>query len=246
MTKGFFRFVAGKLPLRLLPTDSTFRVFQRLSSWLAGVTFFCDWQLEARGRPQFFKHQIDIARWPFEPHRWSFTARGVYAREVMFKGCTVLDLCCGDGSYSYLFFSDIARQVIAIDNDEHAIRYARKYHATRNVSFRRMDILRDGLPGEEYDVVVWNAAICYFSETEIGLVLSRVIAASKPTLKLVGMLPKANGWIDHKTEFDDASAVNRFLRQYFGEVVTREIDEGAATSFYFQAAVPLKSSQRGG
>ena len=43
----------------------------------------------------------------------------------MFDKCKVLDVCCGDGSYSYMFFSDIAGHIDAIDNDEYALQYAK-------------------------------------------------------------------------------------------------------------------------
>jgi ubiquinone/menaquinone biosynthesis C-methylase UbiE len=38
----------------------------------------------------------------------------------------VLDLCCGDGSISFLFFSDIANKIDAVDVDRDAIMYGRK------------------------------------------------------------------------------------------------------------------------
>jgi SAM-dependent methyltransferase len=209
----------------------------------ARLLFIRDWQLEARGRPQFFKHAMNLAHWPFDAGRWAFVARGVYAREVMHRGCRVLDLCCGDGAYSRLFFSDIAGRVDAVDLDEHAIAYARKYHPGPQVYYQKMDIVVDPLPAQDYDVVVWNAAICYFAEPQIKAVLDKVIAASKPEMKLVGMLPKANGWIDHKTEFAEAVDVDLFLRRFFAEVDVRQIDEGGAMSFYFRARAPLATSR---
>ena len=237
--RSALRRVTRIVPLRWLPLDGMLRGAQRLASMLAAALFVKDWQLEARGRPQFFKHQINLSRWSFEPARWSFVARGVYARELMFRGCKVLDLCCGDGSYSHLFFSDIAGKVDAVDNDLYAIDYARRYHASAVVNFHRTDIIADPLPDSGYDVVVWNAAICYFSQSDLHDILRKIIAAGAPGMQLCGMLPKANGWIDHKTEFSDLAAVERFLKQFFSQVALREIDEGSAITFYFQASVPV-------
>jgi SAM-dependent methyltransferase len=230
------------LPLGIIPLDGMLRLSQRVSSAVADGIFLRDWKLEVLGRPQFFKHQIDLCRWPSEPSRWSFTARGVYAREDMFDGCKVLDLCCGDGSYSFLFFSDIAGAVDAVDRDRHALAYARRQFAAPNIAYHEIDIVREPLPSAGYDFVIWNAAICYFSEQEIRQIIVKIIAAGKAGLRLCGMLPKANGWVDHKTEFADSSAVAGFLRQYFRTVAIREVAEGSAVSFYFQASSPFKQA----
>src|SRR2546422_9655686 len=137
--------------MRLLPLDSLLLLAQRCSSIVAGSLILRDWRLEAYDRPQFFKHQINLSRWRFEPGRWSFAARGVYARQSMFKGCSVLDLCCGDGSNSYLFFSDIAGHIDAVDNDTMALSYARRYHSAPAISYHRIDIVNQPLPGRRYD-----------------------------------------------------------------------------------------------
>jgi SAM-dependent methyltransferase len=241
--KSLARRIARYLPLRWLPLDSAVRVSQRMAWFFARLLFMRDWQLEARGRPQFFKHAMNLAQWPFDPARWAFTARGVYAREHMRRGCKVLDLCCGDGAYSRLFFADIAGKVDAVDFDEYALAYARRYHAAPAVHFHRLDIVNQPFPDRDYDVVVWNAAICYFSEPDIRVVLDKIIAASRPDMRLIGMLPRAHGWIDHKTEFSTAAEVETYLRQFFSEVSLREVDEGGAVSFYFRARAPLATSR---
>jgi SAM-dependent methyltransferase len=236
--------MARVLPLRLIPLDALLRLAQRTTSAVAGALYLRDWLLEARGRPQFFKHQINLARWPLEPARWAFAARGVYARQAMFKGSKVLDLCCGDGSVSYLFFSDIAGQVDAVDNDAYAIAYARRYFPSPVVKYHQVDILSSEFPSSDYDFVVWNAAICYFREAEIRCILRKIAAAGKQSMRMTGMLPRANRWVDHKTEFEDRAAVEKLLLEYFAAVEVREVDEGTALTFYFQAASPLPAYKR--
>jgi SAM-dependent methyltransferase len=226
------------VPIGLVPIETMLRLSQRITAALAGALFLREWRFQVRGRPRFFKHQINLARWALEPSRWAFTARGVYARERMFEGCKVLDLCCGDGSYSYLFFSDIAARIDAVDNDPHAIDYARRINGAASISYHQMDIVNQPLPDSGYDVVVWNAAICYFSEAEIRNILRKIVAAGSAQVRLAGMLPKANGWIDHKTEFQDCQAVERLLREFFEEVSVRDVNEAPTITFYFQASHP--------
>jgi SAM-dependent methyltransferase len=239
--KNVIRYSIRKMPIWIFPLDSIFWFSQRVTAVIAKILYFRDWQLESQGRPQFFKHQINIGRWPVEPYRWSFAARGVYAREKMFSQCKVLDLCCGDGSYSYLFFSDIAGKIDAVDNDIYAINYARKYFSSPSINYCQLDIINQPLPSKEYDFVVWNAAICYFDESEIIKILQKIVDAGKPSMTLTGMLPKANGWVDHKTEFSNTEQVVLLLQKFFDSVEIKEVDEGRAITLYFQASNPRKN-----
>ena len=236
--KKFVLRILSLVPIRFFPLDLFLRVSQWITSTIAYLLFIRDWQLEANGRPQFFKHTINLARWPFEPSRWAFVVRGVYSRETMFRGCKVLDLCCGDGSYSKLFYSDIASHIDAVDNDSVAIKYARKYHSNSKISFHKIDIINQDLPSTGYDIVVWNAAICYFELDEIKRIILKIIKSGKPSMQLIGMMPKANGWVDHKTEFSETEPIRQLFSQYFKDVTIKEVDEIAITTFYFQVSSP--------
>jgi SAM-dependent methyltransferase len=229
-----------RLLMRVLPLDSLLLLSQRFSAFVSALLMLRDWRLEAFGRPQFFKHEVNLGRWRFEPARWAFTARGVYAREAMFKGCLVLDLCCGDGSNSYLFFADVAGHIDAVDNDESSLAYAKRFHAHPSIHYQRINIVNQPLPARKYDFVVWNAAICYFSETEIKSILQKVAGAGRPGMIFRGMLPAASGYADHKTEFQDTKSVRALLDEYFGDVQVHEIAEAVTRTFYFKAREPLR------
>jgi hypothetical protein len=225
--------------LRFVPLDALLLLSQRIAAHIASILIFRDWRLQAYGRPQFFKHELNLSLWRFEPARWAFAARGVHARESMFKDCTVLDLSCGDGSNSYLFFSDIAGHIDAVDNDAAALSYARRYHAAPAISYHHIDIVSQPLPAKKYDFVVWNAAICYFTEPEIRAILKKITSVASGKTAFFGMLPAASGYADHKTEFSDAESLEAMLAGYFGEVAIREIDEASGRTFYFRASNPL-------
>lgn len=231
------------VPSWLMPLDLLLRGAMRVTSAISRGIFVLDWRVEVRGRPQFFKHQIDICCWPFEPSLWSFAARGVYARENMFRGCKVLDLCCGDGSYSYLFFSDIAGAIDAVDNDSSAVAYARSYFSSPVINHHRLDIVSQYFPAKEYDFIVWNAAICYFKKVDIENIVRKCLSAGKTSFELSGMLPKANQHTDHKTEFNDVSEVKCLFASYFDVVNVKEIDEGNSTTFYFKCRSPVSQAK---
>lgn len=237
------RFIAA-LPLHMVPMDAALNALQRLTAAMASVIFVRDWRIKDRGRPQFYKHRINLARWCIEPFRWTFAARGVYAREVMTPGCRVVDICCGDGSYSYLFFSDVAGHIDAVDRDGYAISYAKKYHCAPNIAFHQRDITAEGLPGTGYDVAVWNGAISYFDLPGIHRVLSEIVGCGTAKVKFAGMIPKANGWVDHKTEFQDSDEIRSLFSAYFEDIEIREVVEGKTMSYYVLAKETRRTVSR--
>jgi hypothetical protein len=232
----------GRFCFRLLNIDLFFRISQRTSYLLARLTFFKDWVVMANGWPQYFNHQINLYQWMYRPAGWSFTARGVYARERMFQGCKVLDLCCGDGSYSYLFFSDIAGAIDAVDRDPQALRHARKYYASRpNIRFHRLDAVTDEFPRSDYDFVVWNAAICYFDLPDIHRILRKIADCGSAGMYLYGIAPLATGYADHKTEFRDVAELRGLLMNYFTDVHVQQVDELTIQNVYFRASGPRRA-----
>ena len=92
------------------------------------------------------------------------------------------------------------------------------------------------MPSSNYDFIIWNADICYFDNHDIDLILRKFIDAGTPKMILTGMLPKGNGWIDHKTEFSEAAEVKELLLRYFKLVDIKEVSEGQSFTFYFKAS----------
>jgi hypothetical protein len=92
------------------------------------------------------------------------------------------------------------------------------------------------LPSKNYDFIIWNAAICYFDNHEIDLILRKFIDVGTPEMILTGMLPKSNGWVDHKTEFSEVTKIKELLLRYFKQVDVSEVLEGQTSTFYFKAS----------
>lgn len=228
---------------RVINLDLFFRISQRLSAGIANLIFFKDWGLRINGLPAYYDHRLNLYKWIYNPEEWAFTARGVYARERMFRGCKVLDLCCGDGSYSYFYFSDIAGSIDAVDKDTAAIKHAAKHYCRSNITYHKLDVTKDKLPSSDYDFIVWNAAICYFDIIDIQAVLKKIAYAGNPVMSFYGMTPLATGYVDHRTEFKDISELKGLLMQYFTYVHIWSIDEITVKNVYFYASGPIKDSQ---
>jgi len=161
----------------------------------------------------------------------------------MFQGCRVMDVCCGNGSYSYLFFSDIAGCVDAIDKDSNALAFARNHFAAENINYLQIDVLNENFPSSNYDVIVLNAAISYFNDDQINLILKKIVDSGKDAMLFFGMTPETNNYIDHKTEFSNPSELEQVLNRYFAQVEIKVIEESTGRSIYFRACKPNMRSR---
>jgi len=132
------------------------------------------------GHHVWHPHQLDLAMWHRDrnPH---FAERGIYSHQVISPGDNVLELCSGDGFYTYYFFSGKASHVDALDIDDNALEHARRHHSSSNIQYYRSNIVLDPFPSKSYDVVVWDSAIRRLKVEEIEIVLSKVIEVLTPT-----------------------------------------------------------------
>lgn len=141
-----------------------------------------DWYLSSK-TPSSFKHEINLYSWRFNPAEVEFVELA-YGRMHLKKGDTVLDLCCGDGSYAYLFFSDLASKIDSIDYDAHTIAYAKKNFAAENITFICANLLEHPMPEESYDLVVWTSGVAYFTKDNRAKILEKIHRALKSSGKL--------------------------------------------------------------
>ena len=191
--------------------------------------------------PEWFDHRADLYRWaelrvPF------WVERGVFSREVMFQGCRVLDLCCGDGFYPYYFYSGTASQIDAVDRDPTAIIHARKWHGHPTIRYVQQDLIADEFPDTDYDVITWDGAIEHFSLDEIRQVLQKCVKAMKTPYGVLNgytIIARDSGKShpDHQHEFCSAEELKNLLRESFPFVGTLETKYPERHNLYFRAAL---------
>ncbi len=230
-----------RILFKIFNIDIMFTMAQSVSRFFANLLFYRDWACKVNGLPKYFDHHINLYRWTKDPKQWDFIVRGFYPREKMFPGCKVLDLCCGDGSYSYLFYSDIAGLIDAVDADGTAIKKAEKINHAANIKYHQLDIIKDAFPSSGYDFVIWNAAICYFDLSDIHKILKKIAVSGNGSMQLYGITPLATGFIDHKHEFGDTQELKVLLEQYFADVHLKEvkIENAKKRDIYFRAKAPV-------
>ena len=122
--------------------------------------------------PENFDHQIDQFYWWAASRNPQWVERGVYGALAL-TGGNLLELCCGDGFNARNFYSLKAQQVVACDFDAKIISIAKRKNAAPNVSFHIADI-RTQMPAGQYDNIVWDAAIDYFTEPEIMNIMQSI------------------------------------------------------------------------
>lgn len=197
---------------------------KRYLAWDAEQSIRADW---GHGKqPLFFKHEANLYRWRFRPEEVEWVERGMNARQYFFPGCRVLDLCCGDGSYPYLFYADIAGQVDAVDSCTEALAYAEQHFSHPRVRYHRRDVLREPFPSGAYDVAIINGGLAYFSEGEQKQLLAKLPAVLGSGGVFVGTTPMAahsgkKHTVHHAREFASEVELRRLLLSVFSRVDVR-------------------------
>ena len=190
--------------------------------------------------PEWFDHRADLYR--FSELRVPFwVERGVFSREVMFQGCRVLDLCCGDGFYAYHFYSGSASHIDAVDLDPMAIAHARKWHSHPKIKYAQLNVANDMFPGAEYDVITWDAAIEHFQTDQIRTILGKCASALKDTTGVLcgyTIIARSSdkSHPEHKHEFVSAAELKDLLLTSFPFVGTIQTEYAERHNIYFRAA----------
>src|ERR1035438_4700951 len=142
---------------------------------LVATTHLLQYKVEGFLRPdaEWFDHAMDAYwQWP-RKQRSMFLERGVMNTLAMRPGAQILELCCGDGFYSHLFYASRGAHVLAVDQNASAVRHARRFHGHPRIEYRRCDI-RDAIPEGSFDNVVWDSAIHHFTPPEVRSILASI------------------------------------------------------------------------
>lgn len=211
-----------------------------ISSKAHKLQFFLEW---SHDNPEHFDHNIDLyykwkktrASFPMERGVWSAFALSQNGE----KGNT-LDLCCGDGFYSFYFYSHLSSKVTSIDFEESAISQARQMHHSENIEYLLGDI-RKHIPDGPFDNIMWDAAIEHFTENEIQGLMARIKKVLSPNGILSGYTIVEDHSGDkrlhqHEYEFHNKEDLSRFLTPYFKNVVVMQNKYEERENLYFYAS----------
>ena len=136
------------------------------------------WTLSKRS-PSHYDHEINLYNWIYKPSITQFVEPGFFARNLIKKGDKVLDLCSGDGFYTYLFLSELASSVDAIDISSENIKNSLKKYNRENINYINADLIKYNLKKNNYDVIVWSEGIAYFNDSDRKIIYKNIINSLK-------------------------------------------------------------------
>ncbi len=192
----------------------------------------------------WFDHRFDHLR---GPENWYWTERGVLGRKLLTRDSVVLDLCCGDGIFSGLYYSTVAKHVDAVDRNGKAIRMARRRYTSNNVTFHILDVLKDNFPRDQYNVIFFFVSIEHFSAEAGTRLLQKIAGAVDPNNGvLFGSTPifhhRGAHNYEHDNEFLSLEQLRTFLTPHFDQVELWFSEWPGRDECYFRCSRPKKLS----
>jgi SAM-dependent methyltransferase len=132
-------------------------------------------------------------------------------------GSRLLELGCGTGYYTDVFFSPFAAEIVAIDIDPRAIETARRSHQAKNIRYEVMDF-RKTLPEGIFDVVVWTPTIFAYTPDEVHTFMTRLREVMRPNARLCGFTCIETSHRDPEALWYDMNSLAERLKRYFRNV----------------------------
>lgn len=236
MTK-FLLNLFGERNTRLFYNFLTYRL-RKISAQIHQKQMEFEWS--RKNEPRWFNHFSDQFYQFRENKNSIWLERGVFTTLVLNNTSNVLEIGCGDGFNTFHFFSERCRKITAIDFDENALSFAKKYNSNSKIEYKKVNIL-EGLPGGIYDNVIWDGSIEQFSEFEINSILSDIKNSLSDKGILSGYTAKGDkknkiNLSHNKREFESKSELISLLRLYFKNVLVLETMFKNKVSFYFFAS----------
>lgn len=228
------------------------RLLRKISAFTHKAQYYIEW---SSNNPEHFDHFIDL-NYQWMKNRSSFPMeRGVFSSFALENNKDLygntLDLCCGDGFYTYLFYSKRSRKVVGIDFDALAISSAKKNFPKTNIEFILGDI-RSDIPEGPFRNIVWDAGIEHFTEIEISNLMSRIKDVLEDNGILSGYTIKEDHHHEgkmlhqHEYEFHSKEDLARFFQPHFKNVQIIETVYPERVNYYFYASdgeLPFETDQ---
>jgi len=203
--------------------DRLAEISREFAQTVHSAKLFCEWTVPPG--PEFTDHFLN--QYALLPaFRRTFWMEGpVLVALALTRGGKALELCCGSGYNSNVFYSPVVGELVCLDFDPRAIEVARRFHQQPNIRYEVADI-RDGVPKGPFDNVVWDAAIEHFTATEIAGILGAIRTCLAPDGLLCGYTVAEVGDTrqhpDHEYEFKGMRDLGDLLKRHFPRVLVIE------------------------
>jgi SAM-dependent methyltransferase len=154
--------------------------------------------------------------------RWTWWLEGpAFCGLVIEPGSRILELGCGTGYYTDIFFSPFAAEIVAIDIDSRAIEIARRLHQAKNIHYEVMDC-RTSLPEGPFDVVVWTPSIFAYTVDEVHGLMEKLRRVISKNAHLCGWTAVETNERGPEILWYDMKSLAERLKQHFKNVCAFE------------------------
>jgi MoaA/NifB/PqqE/SkfB family radical SAM enzyme len=201
----------------------------RSGKMASDLLFRGQWDYEI---PEWFDHRHHF----LNPERWFTDFWAASADNIIpllpLEG-KMLNLCSGDGFYDYYFYRKRVSEIICIEMNHEAYRFAKRLHSADNIKYINGNVLTWNPPVSYFDVVVICGAIELFPPADQQTIFKIALKALKPGGWFCGDTPakKTDGkhisrhehqWVD-ETQMRNALGTC-FKKVQTGTLKSREID----------------------
>ncbi|WP_155253692.1 class I SAM-dependent methyltransferase [Bradyrhizobium japonicum] len=182
------------------------------------------WAWQVYGEPHFSIHSgafFGLLNGDLGQGIYAFT-RAFLSAEIIREGDNVLDIGCGDGSFTKRFYAPRSALVDAIDIEESAISYATTHNGAVNISYRRLDAVNEPFPRLGYDVIIFDGAIGHFTREGSSAVLEKISSALAPQGVFCGSESIGPEGPDHLQIFQTIDDLRSLLQERFRHVRVKQ------------------------
>jgi len=192
--------------------------------------------VEERSVSQFDADVVEQGGYLYaDPDRFSCRVANQRITQAMFrfarpKGRRVIDIGCGDGTYTQELLAGGAAEVLAVDAAAEAIAYAaERCEAFSNARFEAVDIYELEVPGDPYDVAIVRCMLHHLYDAPAAI--ARVCSVARevvvcepngynPILKVIEKVSPYH--VAHEEKSYSPRLLDRWFEQAGGEVLERE------------------------
>jgi ubiquinone/menaquinone biosynthesis C-methylase UbiE len=171
-------------------------------------------------------YATDIISSKMANHRISKSILGMDS----FVGKKIIDIGCGDGTYSKELAQTGAALVVGIDPVEKAIESAtEKYKNISNLRFEYADLYKMELPSQPYDIAVLRGVLHHLPDLEKGIEIACKLAKKilvmepngyNPVLKVIEKTSQYH--IDHQEQSFRPDRLRRIFEKNNGKIIFDE------------------------
>lgn len=189
----------------------------------------------AKEIPTFFNHYLDIYYQLFTSRKTDFLSRGVFNQLFLDPANIVLELGCGDGYNTEVFYSPMVKEVYAIDISQDAIGFAKSYHYAQNITYQLADAVTHYPLQTSFDRVICDCFLEQLDAKQQEELFKKIKSSlSKRGICLGSTVLKTDiNYLTHnKNEFTEDSFVS-FTRKFFKYSFTINKTAGNKNYKYF-------------